>query len=134
MPAVGADDDQLLPDVPDGYTACTKTVFDPRIDPTSAAQRSDAWQAEAAKLRPSLHPVDVRAAFGPPDDDHTPDDQRPERMARFTLAQGVVEMRFPRRLSRIRTARRAAQPEYGRCRAIDGASSSACAASETSLW
>jgi hypothetical protein len=30
------------------------------------------------------------------------------------LAQGVIEMRFPGRLSRIRAARRAAQPEYAR--------------------
>jgi hypothetical protein len=45
MPAVGADDDQLLPDVPAGYTGCTKSVFDPRIDPRAAAERSDAWQA-----------------------------------------------------------------------------------------
>lgn len=112
MPAVAADYDQLMPEVPAGYTACTKTVFDPRIDPKTATERLEAWKGEAAKFPPSLHPVDVRDASGVRDDDATPDDKRQEGIV--TLPRGVLEMRFPGRLSTIRTARRAAKPEYER--------------------
>lgn len=58
--------------------------------------------------------MDVRAASGTRDDDPTPDDTRPAGIARFTLPRGVIEMRFPGRLSTLRTARRAAQPQYPR--------------------
>ena len=114
MPPTSADYDQLLPDVPAGYAACTASTFDPRIDAKTADERKKAWQAEAAAFKPLLHPVDVRAAYGTRNDDNTPDDTRPEGIARFTLPRGVIEMRFPGRLSTIRTARRAAQPQYER--------------------
>ncbi len=110
MPAVGADFDQLLPDTPPGYTACTKDPMGSRVDEKTAAERAAVWQAEAAKARPSLHRADVRATFGSHDDEATLDAKRPEDVVRFTVPKGEIELRFPGRLSTIRTARRAVQP------------------------
>jgi len=114
MPAVGADSDQLLPEVPPGYTACTKDVFDPRVDEKTAAERAAVWQAEAAKVHPTLHRADVRAASGARDDDTTSEKTRPEGIVRFTVPKGELELRFPGRLSTIRTAPRAVAPVYAR--------------------
>ena len=110
MPAVAADSDQLLPEVPPGYTACTKDAFATRIDEKTADERAAAWQAEAAKLRPSLHRVDVRGAR---EDEAKLDGMRREVVVRFAIPSGELEIRLPGRVS-IHAAPRAAQPSFER--------------------
>lgn len=114
MPAVAADFEQLLPDAPPGYTACTKDAFATRIDEKTADERAAAWQAEAAKARPSLHRADVRGAFGPPEDETKLDPKRREEVVRFMVPSGALEIRLPGRVSTIHAAARAAQPSFAR--------------------
>ena len=110
MAPVGADIDQLLPDVPPGYTACTKDAFASRIDEKTAEERAAVWQAEAAKTRPSLHRVEVRATSGTHEDASKLDGKRSEDVVRFTVPKGELEIRFPGQISAIRAPQRAAKP------------------------
>ena len=121
MPAVGADTEQLLPDVPPGYTACTKDAFASRIDEKTAEERAAVWQAEAAKTRPSLHRADVRATFGAHEDASKLDPRRREDVVRFTVPKGELELRFPGQIATIRVAQRTAAPPSERRAGFEGA-------------
>jgi hypothetical protein len=110
MPAVGADIEQMLPDVPPGYTACTKDAFASRIDEKTAEERAAVWQAEAAKARPSLHRVDARATFGIHEDASKLDWKRSEDVVRFKVPKGELELRFPGQVSSIIAPQRPRKP------------------------